>query len=654
MRIIAAIFLGLALVTTEVLHGGYLVPFFFLPALALAAVSAFLAIPAQFGRPAIPLRMLLAAGVLAGYALWRCVFAPNLEDARIDLGQILLYMGVWLVVASIADSRRARWWILGAVLLGATIQSVCAIYQLTWGDGSPVPIWFSDELKQQYFGRFANRARGFFMNPNQLAWTLNVAMFLALGVACWGRVNVVVRILLCYLVLFFGGLMIFTASRGGLVSAGIGVLAFGLVTLIVIARTMERGRMVAITLVIAGMGTTAAVATVVLARSWTTMARVENLLSPDLRSRLAEVAFRLFQQEPLYGTGPGTFYYASRALRWGYQERDAVYAHNDWLQILSEYGFVGLILLLLAVAILIAWSFRLTVKSALFSLDDRSRLTSVRTGLLVGAFAAWIACLSHSLTDFNLRIPANGMLFAVVMGLLSVPDSVREVKGRIQHLSRVLQTILLLAVAGGSIWYLAAFGRSDYFSWLASSALQRGEPGEAIRLGEAGIRMRPDDARLQSTLAQAYYGYESSLQFQDGGLEPELIIDEDAAGETDGVTRLSAKQSREFLESAASAALAAVHARPRERSYHVNASRILSDLDRIKESKDFARTAIRLDPNHGYTWGNYGDLLLGQDEEFKALQALDVGSIVNGWESNALAAEILREDLGEEPGDELE
>jgi O-antigen ligase len=83
------------------------------------------------------------------------------------------------------------------------------------------------------------------------------------------------------------------------------------------------------------------------------------------------------------------------------------HAHNDYLEYASELGALGFLLLLGGISILLAFSFLMW---------KVRRHPGIR-GLALGGLVAVVVMLLHSITDFNLHIPANMMLFAVVLSL---------------------------------------------------------------------------------------------------------------------------------------------------------------------------------------------------------------------------------------------
>jgi O-antigen ligase len=84
-----------------------------------------------------------------------------------------------------------------------------------------------------------------------------------------------------------------------------------------------------------------------------------------------------------------------------------VHAHNDYLEYLSELGILGF-------ALLAAGVLFITVDSFLTWAKRRNpEVKSLALGGLVSVFVM----LVHSLTDFNLHIPANALLFTMILSL---------------------------------------------------------------------------------------------------------------------------------------------------------------------------------------------------------------------------------------------
>ena len=111
---------------------------------------------------------------------------------------------------------------------------------------------------------------------------------------------------------------------------------------------------------------------------------------------------------PLSGTGLGTFA-LSYPYRKTYGETDIwEQAHNDYLQVVLESGLIGFAIFLIGLVMLF-----------------RNRLLPLLAGswrdqppFALGAALGVLILLVHSLVDFNLQIPSNGLLFVLLGGLL--------------------------------------------------------------------------------------------------------------------------------------------------------------------------------------------------------------------------------------------
>ena len=115
----------------------------------------------------------------------------------------------------------------------------------------------------------------------------------------------------------------------------------------------------------------------------------------------------LIQSYPWLGCGLGS--YESAFLRYKKSWPDVTdnYAHNDYLQGLAEFGIVGFLICATLIGSIAVQAFRVSV---------RAGSPSVRL-LALACLGSIAAILTHSLTDFNLYIPANTMLFAWVLGI---------------------------------------------------------------------------------------------------------------------------------------------------------------------------------------------------------------------------------------------
>jgi O-antigen ligase len=117
----------------------------------------------------------------------------------------------------------------------------------------------------------------------------------------------------------------------------------------------------------------------------------------------------LIEGHPLLGSGLGTFPVAFTAVQSTFLGKFVNHAHNDYLEIANDLGIPVAILLFASIVMLFARLARRMV-----SADVR-----FERAVALGCMGSIAAILLHSLTDFNLYIPANALLFSLVLGLAS-------------------------------------------------------------------------------------------------------------------------------------------------------------------------------------------------------------------------------------------
>jgi len=150
--------------------------------------------------------------------------------------------------------------------------------------------------------------------------------------------------------------------------------------------------------------------------------QLKNTPDPQLaffaRQEVWKDTLKLVGAHPILGVGLGAY----EAVFPIYARHNGMfvvnYAHNDYLQVMSDGGVMGL---LLAVAFLVLlWR---DVGRALQSEDRRL------AGLALGCSAGTFGLLVHSLFDFNLQIPSNALLFVFLSAVISrIAASVNEPK----------------------------------------------------------------------------------------------------------------------------------------------------------------------------------------------------------------------------------
>jgi O-antigen ligase len=116
---------------------------------------------------------------------------------------------------------------------------------------------------------------------------------------------------------------------------------------------------------------------------------------------------KLIAEHPIVGTGLGTFPVVYTQVQTTFLTQFVNHAHNDYLEITSDLGIPAALLLFASILFVLLHAVRAF-------LHGEGRYAPAVSLACVGSI---VAILLHSLTDFNLHIPANALLFAVILGL---------------------------------------------------------------------------------------------------------------------------------------------------------------------------------------------------------------------------------------------
>jgi hypothetical protein len=187
-------------------------------------------------------------------------------------------------------------------------------------------------------------------------------------------------------------------SRMGILSA---LFSTVLVAALLIAARPER-RM-------ASLLTAAIVCTGIVLVLWIGVQPVITRYEEQMTGRLGiwSDTLTLIRKTPVAGVGLGTLGTAIEPVQTVHLDRVIDHAHNDYLEFAVELGIPGAALLFGS----IFWLFARTVRRVV------RRGHPFPDAFALGAAVSVAALLAHSLTDFNLHIPANAMAFAMVLGI---------------------------------------------------------------------------------------------------------------------------------------------------------------------------------------------------------------------------------------------
>ena len=477
-------------------------PVFSLPVYALIAVAGLLAgtVPCH-GAP--DRNCLRATGVLFSYLLLRAAFSPLPYLARADIFLMLSCLLIYLLTASVVVTAGQRMRVVYLLMALAGIHSLVSIVQAAQGE----------DFMLFGFVRPANgaRASGMLVNPNHLAGFLEIAGVMGLSVAWWSGRRPAVKIVAGYAtVCCYIGLLL-TQSRGGVLCAVFSLLVWMALTLRAsyVGGSHSFGR--ALVLGIGAVAVLLCIGVFFVATHDEMRERLATAFGRDIRVSNWQAALDQFRLAPVFGTGAGTHLYLGRLFRRADLQVDPIHAHNDYLELLAEYGVVGVVGMAAFLALHAAQALRALGRMAR-AVEGTARDD---LALVIGALAAFAALGAHSFLDFNLHIPGNALVMAFAFGILARPDTLAEVPAPATAAPGVGKPGRSLPLLGGAVLVLSLVAwPGEFFSDRARILLRDEQYPEAIAAATRALRLDSwnpvtrlhlgESLRLQAELEPAY------------------------------------------------------------------------------------------------------------------------------------------------------
>ena len=606
MNVLVQILALLGIVATALLTPG-LRPVWLIPAYGILALAAVLSWSpkrhADLSVRVVP--CLVATGIFFGCILLRIVFSPVEYIARADLFMVLASLIVYLVTALCATTPTSRVVITSVLLLLACAHVFVGAIQFTKGNDF-MPFDFLPR------GEYKARASGFYGCPNHLAGFLEIALPMTLGLVFWSRWRLFGKILAGFVAVVCIVGLLMSGSRGGYVSAAAGLFAFAVLSLWLARHWLRRDVwwLLAIVLVLAAIGGSWAVVSAVRSSDFLTHRVQAAGIDAPFRLGLWHAAIRQFQLSPLIGTGSGTYLYYGRQFRDDTAQGDPLYAHNDYVHLLAEYGLIGVagLALFLAAHLRSSWKFLADVLAGR-TIDAEREAPGFHgdnsVALTVGALSAIVAIALHSVTDFNLHIPANTLVMAFLFGSLANPFSVLvpESKSGLETARAFLRRAPLALPALG-LWLAAA----ALPKWPAENFADKAK----VLLSDWRSLDNPDVARQASEFARL------AIERDPKNPDTYLSLGDSAVALAEMSEEPAARE--EPWRQAIDAYSRGLRVAPQDAHLVIALAGVYESLQRYDESEPLYRRTLELDPNNWEVQWRYGIHLknLGKDDEADA------------------------------------
>jgi O-antigen ligase len=347
-----------------------------------------------FGATSIDIPILL----LLLYVAVRALLSMSPYLVKTEFLRLLILAGFFYGAVNIIDTKEKTKTVI-YILLGATL--LISIYGLinTMVLKNETVLW----LKR--FKGYENRVSATYICPNHFAGLLEMVLPFTLSYIVMSKMKTMGKTVIGIAGLVMLVAMVFTLSRGGWVSSVAGMVTVVLVSIrkakVPLAAVLAPAIVATILLVfIAGNEPT------LYDRVTATWSEEEESVSS--RKDVWQDTLKMVYGTKLMGSDPGTYEYAiTRFQRAGFFTQ-INYAHNDYLQMLAEYGIIGLGIVVAIILIVARTCGRML--NLVKEHDDFA--------YVAGYLGAFVAVGVHSFVDFNMRIPGNAMLMLSLTGML--------------------------------------------------------------------------------------------------------------------------------------------------------------------------------------------------------------------------------------------
>lgn len=395
---------------------------FIWPGYALLGLAGVLSIAALFRNVgfSLPRWTTLASFALVGYLLIRAGESDVSYFAREDAALVVACFLSYALFLSLFSTSQWRMAVM-ASLAGLVVINV--VYAAIQGSFNP-SLW----LLPGYERTYTDRVGGLFNHPDHFAGFVASMTPLWVCLAVFGRSSRRIRIAWAVLAVISASTVILTGSGPAVLAmlVGVAVAGSGMASL-VWKRLDVRFRRT----VWAGLGGVALILVAVFLIAGGPLLRQidASILTKDDGASIPamwEGGFEQMMRSPILGTGSRSSYYYSRLFRsekLSGEVADPEFVHNEFLQLLADYGAIGFLLLAAVIVLHGANGFRFVRAYAGFgSPKGLSLPRSDHLGMVLGALAVLAAMGTLSVFDFPMHLPVFALTASLLAGILAAPD----------------------------------------------------------------------------------------------------------------------------------------------------------------------------------------------------------------------------------------
>lgn len=373
-----------------------------LPMLALAAFAFLQTV--SFGSTGDPGR--------TGLQPWNAISADPYQTRFFAL-QILALTVFLALLYRYANEERRMWILIHAVIAVAVASAIFGILRQT-AQQQDVGFLLPLLRRAQGYGQFLNKNH--FAYLMEMAFGLGVGLILAHGVRS-DRIMIYVALLLPIWLA-----IVLSNSRGGILAMLAQVLIATLWFLrprAAVRSALLAGIVVAVLLGTLWVGGDRLATNI---ESATTHFAGDTTRDGASRREIWRATLKMFAAHPIAGAGLGGYWIAITAFHDASGSLTPQEAHNDYLELLSSGGLIGL-----AIGI---WFAVMVVRRITPNLqNDRTQLHAIRFGAVLGIAGVVV----HSLVDFGLHMIGNSVVFLVLLMLATTSVNKKLIDPRVQQ-----------------------------------------------------------------------------------------------------------------------------------------------------------------------------------------------------------------------------
>lgn len=347
-----------------------------------------------------------------GLQPWNAISADPYQTRFFAL-QILALTVFLALLYRYAREERRMWILIHAVIAVAVASAIFGILRQT--------------AQQEDLGfvlPLLRRAQGYgqFLNKNHFAYLMEMAFGLAVGLIVARAIKPDRIMIYVALLLPIWLALVLSNSRGGILAMLAQVLIATLWFLrprAAVRAALLAGIVVAVLLGTLWVGGDRLATNI---ESATTHFVGDTTRDGASRTEIWRATLKMFAAHPIAGAGLGGYWIAITAFHDASGSLTPQEAHNDYLELLSSGGLIGL-----AIGI---WFVVMVVRRVTTNLqNDHAHIRSIRFGAILGIAGVVV----HSLVDFGLHMIGNAVVFLVLLMLATTSVNKKLIDPRVQQ-----------------------------------------------------------------------------------------------------------------------------------------------------------------------------------------------------------------------------